>query len=358
MRVAAGPVKSGTAFVSLLEGSQPGEYRFATGMGATLAEAPYLQNGAIAIYSSWVRMNITLRQLRVFVAVAEAGSFTRAGEALELPQSSVSTQLRELEDLLGLRLFDRHTRMLRLTDAGQEILPLARKTIADLDSVIGSSEQLRTLGRGRVSIAASSVQAALVMPQLVRQFTDRNPGVKVEIFDVSQDEVLSMVESGAVDFGLGTAFAGRPELTLRPLWSEAFFAILPPGHPLTARKELAWKDLTNAPLIGSRPGNPVRAVLDQGLAREGIAVHWRYEASLPLTIVGMVEAGMGIGILTDSMRRVVGALGLALRPVTRPTVRREVVIVLHVGRSLSPAAQKFADLLVAEQRRKPEKERR
>jgi LysR family transcriptional regulator, carnitine catabolism transcriptional activator len=303
-------------------------------------------------------MNITLRQLRVFVAVAEAGSFTRAGEALDLPQSSVSTQLRELEDALGLRLLDRHTRMLRLTDAGAEILPLARKTIADLDSVIGSSQQLRTLGRGRVSIAASSVQAALVMPRLVRQFTDRNPGVKVELFDVSQDEVLSMVEGGAVDFGLGTAFEGRPELTMRRIWTETFFAILLPDHPLAARKELTWHDLSGAPLIGPRPGNPVRAVLEHALAREGMSLSWRYEASLPLTIVGMVEGGMGIGILTDSMRRVVGALGLTLRPVTRPTVKREVVIVLHAGRSLSPAAEKFVNLMVAEQRRKPEKERR
>lgn len=294
-------------------------------------------------------MNITLRQLRVFVAISEAGSFTRAGEVLGLPQSSASTQLSELEEALGLRLFDRHTRMLRLTDAGREILPLARKTIADLDAVVGSSQQLRTLGRGRVSIASASVQAALVLPRLVRAFTDQNPGVKVEVFDVTQDEVLGMVEAGAVDFGLGTAFDRRPELTLRPLWSEPFHAILPPDHPLTAKRELSWKDLIHAPLIGPRPGNPVREVLDRTLDRDGITLSWRYEASLPLTIIGMVEGGMGVGVLTDSVRPVVGALGLALRPITRPVVRREVVMVLHVGRSLSPAAQKFGELLLSHQ---------
>lgn len=292
-------------------------------------------------------MNITLRQLRVFVAVAEAGSFTRAGDVLGLPQSTVSTQLRELEDALGLRLFDRHTRMLRLTEAGAEILPLAGKTVADLDSVIGSSAQIRTLGRGRVSIAASSIQAALVLPRLVRAFVDDNPGVKVDVFDVTQDEVLSMVRAGAVDFGLGTAFANEPELGMRPLWREAFFAFLRPEEPLASRRELSWKDLRHAPLIGPRLGNPVRSVLDQALAREGISLTWRYEASLPLTIIGMVEGGMGIGILTDSLRRVVDALGLAVRPITRPVVHRQVVMVLHAGRSLSPAAQKFGDVLEA-----------
>lgn len=292
-------------------------------------------------------MNITLRQLRIFVAIGEAGSITRAGEALGLPQSTVSTQLGELEQTLGLRLFDRHTRMLRLTASGQDILPLVRKTIADLDSVMGVSEQLRTVGRGRVSIAASSVQAALVMPRMVREFTEQHPGVKVEVFDVTQDEVLSMVQGGAVDFGLGTAFERRPELTSRPLWSEAFFAILLPNDSLAIRSELTWKELKNAPLIGPRPGNPVRELLDRTLASEGISVNWRYEASLPLTIMGMVEGGMGIGILTDSIRRVADALGLTLRPVTRPRVRREVVMVLHAGRSLSPVAQKFRDLLLS-----------
>lgn len=290
-------------------------------------------------------MNITLRQLRVFVAVAEAGSFTRAGETLDLPQSTISTQLRELEEALGLRLFDRHTRMLRLTEAGAEILPLARKTMADLESVIGSSAQLRTLGRGRVSIAASSMQAALVLPRLMGSFIERYPGVKLDVFDVSQEEVLSMVHAGAVDFGLGTAFASHPELSMRPLWRETFFAYLRPEDPLAARRALTWKDLGRAALIGPRPGNPVRAVLDQALAREGISLGWHYEVSLPLTIIGMVEGGMGIGILTDSMRRLAGALGLKMRPITGPVVQREVVMVLHTGRSLSPAAQNFSDLL-------------
>jgi DNA-binding transcriptional LysR family regulator len=312
-----------------------------------LSELPYLKNTHIAIYSSRFTMNISLRQLRVFVAVAEALSFTRAGDALGLPQSTVSTQLRELEEMLGLRLFDRHTRMLRLTEAGGEILPLARKTLADLDAVVGSSAELKTLGRGRVSIAASSVQAAMVLPRVMRAFAERHPGIKIELFDVSQDDVLSMVRSGAVDFGLGTAFDNQQELGMRPLWQERFFAVLPEGHPLAARRELAWRELLTEPLIGPRKGNPVRLVLDFALAAEGLVLNLRYEASLPLTIAGMVEGGLGIGILTSSMRQLAEALRLQLRPILRPTIQREVVLVLHTGRSLSPAAKQFSDALIA-----------
>ena len=112
-------------------------------------------------------MNLTLRQVRAFIAVAELAHFTRAGERLGLSQSSVSTLVRELEDNLGLRLFDRHTRMLRLTQAGAEVLPLARKALADLDRAFGSSQDLRSLGRGRVKVAAASLQAALLLPRVI-----------------------------------------------------------------------------------------------------------------------------------------------------------------------------------------------
>lgn len=291
-------------------------------------------------------MNVTLRQLRAFIAVAEAGHFTRAGDALALTQSTVSTLVRELESNLGLRLFDRHTRMLRLTEAGAEILPLARKAVADLDSVIGSSAQLKALGRGRVSMAVSSVQAALVMPRMIHEFSERNPGVRVVLHDVVQEEVLNLVRAGEVDFGLGTGFGPRHDLNTYLLWSETFHAILPRAHPLARADELSWKDLREVPLIGPRPGNPVRLLLDFALTREGIALPFAFEVSLPLTIIGMVEGGLGVGVLTNSMRPLVHALGLTMRPIVGPAVKREVVLVFHADRSLSPAAQMFRDLLV------------
>jgi LysR family transcriptional regulator, carnitine catabolism transcriptional activator len=291
-------------------------------------------------------MNVTLRQLQVFVAVAETLHFTRAADSLHLSQSSVSTQIKELEHALGLRLFDRHTRMLRLTEAGAEILPLARKAVADLESVIGSSSQLKALGRGRVSIAVASVQAALVIPRLIREYKDANAGVKVVLHDVAQDEVLDMVRAGEVDFGLGTASGSRHDLGATILWTEAFVVVLPANHSLVSKREVTWRDIKDIPLIGPRPDNPVREQLDFALAQEGISLARLYEVSLPLTIVGMVEGGLGIGVMTTSMSRVVKALGLVQREITQPVVRREVSLVYHPDRSLSPAAQAFRDLLV------------
>ncbi|WP_294254147.1 LysR family transcriptional regulator [uncultured Comamonas sp.] len=291
-------------------------------------------------------MSITLRQLEVFVAVSEEGSLTRAGEVLGLPQSSISTQLKELEELLGLKLFDRHTRMLRLTEGGMEILPLAKKTLADLGAMLDGSAQLKTLERGRVSIAASSMQAALVLPRMVKAFNEMHPGIRIELMDVTQDEVIQMVIGGAVDFGVGTAFGDHGELTMKTLWSEPFFAVLQPDHALAKKKSVTWKELQKFSLIGSRKGNPVRTALEFSLASEGIALKYVHEAALPLTIIGMVAGGLGVGILTGSTRRLSEALGLLLKPISQPRLEREVVLVLHSARSLSPAAKKFNEALI------------
>jgi LysR family carnitine catabolism transcriptional activator len=292
-------------------------------------------------------VNVTLRQLRAFLAVAEAGHFTRAAAFLGLSQSSVSTLVRELEENLELRLFDRHTRMLRLTDAGAEILPLARKAVADLDSVVGSSRAIATVRRGRVSVAASSVQAALLMPRFIRLFVEDHPGVQVVLRDAAQHEVPDLVRSGEVDFGLGTASASTHDLATQVFASETFCALLPPEHPLQRKRELAWRDLVPLPLIGPAAGNPLREQLDFALARENIALVRRYEVQLPLTIVGMVAGGLGVGVVTTAVGRFAETLGVAVKKLTAPVVTHEISLIQHPERSLSPAAQALRDRMLA-----------
>lgn len=295
-------------------------------------------------------MNVTLRQLRAFIAVAEAQHFTRAGEQLQLSQSSVSTLVRELEENLALRLFDRHTRMLRLTQAGAELLPLARRAMADLDQVIGSANELSTLGRGRVSIASASLQAALWLPRFIRLYCDEYPGVKVNVYDLTEHEVIDKLRAGEVDFGLGSAAATQQDIARRPLMTDEFVAVMPANHPLARHAELAWRTLQDIPLIGPPPGNAVRVQLDEALAREGLSLTRQYEVALPLTILGMVEGRLGIAVMTSAMTRLAHMLGLVTRRVTEPVVRREISLLFHADRSLSPAAQNFRDLLLREAR--------
>jgi LysR family carnitine catabolism transcriptional activator len=291
-------------------------------------------------------MNVTLRQLRAFLAVAVEGHFTRAADKLDVSQSTISTLIRELEANLGLRLFDRHTRALRLTQAGEEIVPLARKSLSDLDQALESLSQLKALSRGRVAIAASSLQAALILPRLIQIFAREHPGIVVTVYDVPQPEVLELVRAGEADFGIGTESGSRHDLSAQVIGSDTFIALLPPAHPLGKKAELTWRDLAPVPIIGSRHGNPLREQLDLALAREGITLTRSHEVSLPLTIVGMVEAGMGIAVMTTTVSKLAASFGLTVKKVGRPVITREISLLFHADRSLSPAAQKFRELLV------------
>ena len=116
---------------------------------------------------------------------------------------------------------------------------------------------------------------------------------------------------------------------------------------MARRRELAWSDLVGVPIIGPPPGNPVREQLDFALAREGITLTRSYEVALPLTIVGMVEGGLGIGVLTTAVTKLAEALGLVVKKIGRPVIRREMSLLFHADRSLSPAAQNFRDMLLA-----------
>lgn len=289
-------------------------------------------------------MNLTLRQVRAFIAVAELAHFTRAGERLGLSQSSVSTLVRELEDNLGLRLFDRHTRMLRLTQAGAEMLPLARKALADLDRAFSSSHDLRSLGRGRVKVAAASLQAALLMPRVIKDFCDEFPGIRIDVHDVTEYEVIEKLRAGDVDFGLGSALAMQ-DIVARPLTTDTFVAVMPAGHPLAQQSVVTWRELADVPLIGPPPGNAVREQLDMALARQGITLRRSHEVILPLTILGMVEGGLGLAVMTSAMSRLALALGLVTRDVAEPVIQREMSLLFHADRTLSPAAEAFSDRL-------------
>ena len=120
-------------------------------------------------------MNLTLRQLRAFVAVARLGRFAAAAEALHVTQPALSMLIRELETQLGVRVFDRHTRRVELTEAGRELLPVAEKTLEDLEHAVAASRQLAALQRGRVSIATSTVLSATLLPWVAREYAAQYP---------------------------------------------------------------------------------------------------------------------------------------------------------------------------------------
>ncbi|GGX22031.1 LysR family transcriptional regulator [Pigmentiphaga litoralis] len=288
----------------------------------------------------------TLSELRAFVAVADAGHFTKAAERLGLSQSSLSAAIGRLEAALGTRVFDRHTRGCRLTDTGSEMLPAARRLLHDLDTLVDGARSAATLQRGRVTIAAPSAQCTLMLPPLVREFTQQHPGVRVAVHDIAEEHVREQVRTGAADLGIATQTDERTELIATPFYSDQYIVAMRKDHPLAARKSVEWSHVCKEPIIGPLPGNPVRRHLDQRLAREGLQLEYRYEVSLPWTMVGLAREGLGVSVLTLAVKPLVDWLGLAMKPIGRPSIARTLVVLRPPGRVLPPVAAAFRDLLL------------
>jgi len=148
-------------------------------------------------------MNLTLRQLRAFVAVAEAGSFTGAAKQFPLTQSALSLLVKDLEADLRVRLLDRTTRAVRLSEAGQAFLPLVRDVLADLERAVGSVADLRDLKRGVARIAGPQLMSLTLFPPVLAQHRARHPGVQARIVECLMEELEEKVLVGEADLGVG-----------------------------------------------------------------------------------------------------------------------------------------------------------
>lgn len=290
-------------------------------------------------------MNITLRQLRAFVAVARLGRFGRAAEQLHVTQSALSMMVRELETQLGVRLFDRHTRMVRLTEAGTEFLPVAAKTLADLESAVTQSRDLAVLKRGRVSIATSTVLAGTLLPWAVGEFSRRHPGVRCVVKDCVEPEIRQRVRIGDVDFGIGTALDPDSDVLEVPLLEDRIAALIADRHPLAGRRTVSWRELAAYPLVLLGTGSPLRTMVDRALVEAGVGITPAYEASFSSTVISMVAAGLGVAALPVNARQVSPKVQVHVRPLVRPIVRRRVCLFLRREVAPAPAAAAFQSFI-------------
>jgi len=287
------------------------------------------------------KMNITLRQLRAFVAVAETGAFARAAERLHVSASGLSTMVRELEDQLGLRLFSRSTRVVQLTEGGAEFLPLATKTLNDLEAGVAASRSLAQVKRGRVSVLTSIVLAATLLPWAIKSFKDKYPGIQLVLKDGFEEDIRDQVRRGEVDLGVGTLLQGEAGLSQSVLYQDHLVALVDDDHPLAGKGTVSWRDLAKYPLICLSARSPSRALADAAFLEAGVSFTLAYEASFSSTVISMVAAGLGVAALPVNVRQLARGAGVHARLLVHPTVQRRVGIFARSDSVLSPAAAAF-----------------
>ncbi|WP_028226294.1 LysR family transcriptional regulator [Paraburkholderia ferrariae] len=290
-------------------------------------------------------MDLNLRDIRALIAVAEAGSFTRAAERLHLSQPALTVQIRRLEEAVGVRLFDRNSRNVALTQTGRELLPLLRQSLRDMEAVLRDARALGAGESGSVRIACLPTFAASVLPELVAQMKRDVPRVAFQVSDGVASSVNALVRNEEADIGLTGGEVLDPMLEVLHAGVDRLVAVCPRAHPLAKKRRIALDDLTASPLVLTAPGTSVRAVVDAALSASREALDIACEPTYMMTAVAMVRAGLGITILPETAREVHAEPGLVTKPIAHPAFVRPIAIVKKRGRTLPAITEKFVVLM-------------
>lgn len=286
-------------------------------------------------------MNITLRQLRAFVAVARTGSFTLAAESLYITQSALSGLVKELEQTLGIRVFDRSTRRIHLSDMGRELLPLVEKILNDLDRVLSDVAERKSLKSGLVRVAAPQLMASTLLPEIIAAYNIEHPDIHVKLVDSVVESIVSRVFSSEVDFGIGPERDPNSDITAESLFEGRFVAVFPRNHPLSDMPEVNWADLVAYPFISLQGQFTERLMLDLREAAGDIKFAPTNEVAFMSTALAMVNAGLGVTACITYASSLITLYQLEMRPLVMPVVHRRFFTFTQNNRSLTPAAESF-----------------
>jgi DNA-binding transcriptional LysR family regulator len=292
-------------------------------------------------------MNLTLRQLRAFAAVAETGSFTAAAATLHLTQSALSVLVRELEREMGVQLFDRHTRRVLLSEAGREFQPSVQRLLADLAGAVAGVTELRDKKRGLLRLAAPQLMACTLMPRVIAAYRERYPDVDVRLADTLPEHLLAGLLAGEVELAVGQDVAvDAATVERRTLFRDRHWLICPPDHLFARRRQVRWSELGPYTFIAPTRDFRQRVLPELEADARGFMLRaTTQEVSYMTTALGMVASGLGLTVCPTYSASLVRAHGLRMVRLERPDFHREVCVYSASRRSLSPAGASFVEML-------------
>ena len=301
--------------------------------------------------SSEKLMNVSSRQLMVFLEICRLQSFARAAELVHLSPSGISMLIKELEQQVGARLFERTTRALSLTDAGKQLQPVAERVVQELRELQSVVQGTQAAARQRLEIAATPTVSASLLPLVLSEFALHQPQVRVNLIDVDVTEVRRRVLDGSADMGLGFFVKPAVGLLRQPLCKFRLMLISPPDLAATPNpangllKSRAWHTLTDLPLVSLPLDNPIQAVIEKHLAKIGITARERLCVNLIGTILAMVRAGRGHAVIPSFALDECLRLGLGVSMLRSPVAYMELFLISRRGMYATPVISEFSAVL-------------
>lgn len=289
-----------------------------------------------------------IQALQAFISVAEHGSFSRAGEALYLSQPAVSKRIAALESELDALLFDRIGRRIHLTEAGEALLPRARRILLEVADSRRALSQLSDRVAGTLHVGTSHHIGLRRLPPVLRSYTASFPEVELGMRFMDSERACQAVERGALELAVVTLPTEPPEtLEVTEIWRDRLRVCVAPDHPLARTEEATLAELGRWPSVLPDHGTYTREIIETAFRDAGVALHPRLATNYMETIRMLVTIGLGWSPLPETMT---GDDLVVLEPAGLRLERR-LGVVLHRARSLSRAGAELVRLLEAESER-------
>lgn len=295
------------------------------------------------------QINLSARDLRAVLALADEGNFTRAAQRLHLSQPAFSALIQAVEDGLGARLFDRTTRQVTITPEGQLLVPSARRLLADMEAVVSDFQEHASARKGRVAVAGLPSLAAGWLPGVFAEFRAAHPGVELHLVDALAEPCKALLRARQVDVAVATAGPHDRDLRAEVLCADEFHVVFPIHHPLARRRTIVLRDLVDQPFVHLSRSSSVRQHLEA--AFHPAQMRTVAEVDHLATVSGLVAAGMGVSVVPALTLFHFVRPDLAIRPFDCPGLTREIRLLCRQGESLSAAATALFQLML---RRRPD----
>ncbi|KXU82764.1 LysR family transcriptional regulator [Paraburkholderia monticola] len=289
---------------------------------------------------------VTIRQFEAFLAIVDLHSIGAAAQRLGLTSSAVSQLLAELEAELGFRLFDRTTRRVALSSAGQDFLASAESVLRHVRAAAQSADDIRNRAAGIVRVGAPLVIASTALPAAIAEYARDKPKVVVRICDTEVEQLVERVESGDIDLAIGPDRQSGARVRCEPAFASPWVMWCSATHPLAARRRVQWPHLRDVPIVAT--GRDHERAVDQ--MRANLPVEARI---VPVEVVdnvttafGLAAQGLAVTLAPAYVAPLARTFGLVMKRIVDPETIREVCVYRSTERALSPSADGFADFVM------------
>jgi DNA-binding transcriptional LysR family regulator len=289
--------------------------------------------------------DIDSRQLEAVLALAEYGSFVAAAARLRLSQPALTRMVKRLEAQLGVRLFDRSTRRVQITAPGREFAAVAERMLNDLGITVQSVREVAQERRGLVVVSSVMSVAGALLPRMIAAYHGDRPGVEIHVREGIYATILDDVRSGVADFGIGYVDALPDFAVGTALGRETFCAVVPNRHELAGRRSVTLAELAIHPIVALPTESRTRRTIDAAAVTAGVQLRQRVVVTQIATLLALVAAGVGVGVVPGGATRGPLPRGVRVVPLAEPKLVRRLGLIVLRERELTPAASGFLALL-------------